>query len=148
MNKNPKIVATYIDAAGVLRKIHKNRGNRLAVARKRSTPVIELSKTAGELIGARIREARKRRGMTAQELGERAGFVDSDVKNRVLAIEKSTREGGPKMGTLYAIAIALECEVSELMPRAKDVLKASCVDFRAKPTLQMPKDDPYRLQEA
>lgn len=147
VNKNPKVVAKYIDAHGNVRRIHKNRGNRLAVARLRSTPILELNRTAARLMGAKIMAKRKERGFTLLELGARAGFVDADPKSRMWSIENSVRQEGVRLGTLYALAIALECGIEDLLPSPAEVLDDSQVDFSSRPTLQMPADDPHNLQE-
>ncbi len=68
-----------------------------------------MSRTAGEVFGARVREIRQKRGMTQVELGERLGFP----QNRVSEIENGSRS--PTLVTILRLAIALDCKPSALL---------------------------------
>lgn len=68
-----------------------------------------MSRTAGEVFGARVREIRQKRGMTQVELGERLGFP----QNRVSEIENGSRS--PTLVTILRLAIALQCKPSALL---------------------------------
>ena len=68
-----------------------------------------MSRSAGQLFGARVREIRQKRGMTQVELGERLGFP----QNRVSEIENGSRS--PTLVTILRLAIALDCKPSTLL---------------------------------
>jgi transcriptional regulator with XRE-family HTH domain len=68
-----------------------------------------LIRTAGELLGERVRELRQKRGLTQVDLGERLSLPQS----RVSEIEKGSRV--PNLETILRLALALECKVSVLM---------------------------------
>ncbi len=81
-----------------------------------------LSKAISGYIGERVRAIRQRKEMTMQELGTRAGLVTgSNMKQRVYDIETNKQSRGIRFGTLYQLAIALEVEVTELIPTAETV---------------------------
>ncbi|WP_354505282.1 helix-turn-helix transcriptional regulator [Limibacillus sp. MBR-115] len=68
----------------------------------------------GALIGARIRETRKTRGLTQEELAERIDKAASTI---------SEFERGnimPHLSTLYAMAAALNVEPGDLLPALTD----------------------------
>lgn len=73
-----------------------------------------MSRTAGEVFGARVREIRQKRGMTQVELGERLGFP----QNRVSEIENGSRS--PTLVTILRLAIALKCKPSALLTSLDD----------------------------
>ncbi len=121
MNTNLNIVATYQDRFGEERKIHATRHG-LTVKRKTDTNCQILSKAISGYIGKRIREIRTFKEMTMEELGIRAGLTaGGHIKNRVYEIEHNYRSIGIRFGTVYQIAMALEVEVSELMPTVEAV---------------------------
>lgn len=68
-----------------------------------------LTRTAGELLGERVRELRQKRGLTQVDLGERLSLPQS----RVSEIEKGSRV--PNLETILRLALALDCKVSVLM---------------------------------
>lgn len=67
------------------------------------------ARTAGEVLGERVRELRQKRGLTQVDLGERLGLPQS----RVSEIEKGSRV--PNLETILRLALALDCKVSALM---------------------------------
>jgi len=127
MNVTGGIVATYTDRYGDERKIHRSKNGRLAVKNESSTVALTLNRTVGKLIGGRIRDRRIAAGLTLEELCVRSGLVSVSPKSRMWEIENSIRSEGVRLGTLYAIATALECEVAELMPPLEEVLCAAKV---------------------
>ncbi len=64
---------------------------------------------AGELFGERLRELRKKRGMTQVELADKSGVP----QNHISTIERGAKL--PTIGTLIRFAAALECKVSALV---------------------------------
>ena len=65
--------------------------------------------TAAELFGARVRELRKKHGLTQVDIAERLGIPQS----RVSEIEGGTR--APTLVTLLRLATALECKPTALV---------------------------------
>jgi transcriptional regulator with XRE-family HTH domain len=64
---------------------------------------------AGELLGARVREMRTRRGLTQVIVAERSGLPQSHVSE----IERGVMI--PNLVTLLRLAAALECKASTLV---------------------------------
>ena len=64
---------------------------------------------AGELLGARIREVRLKRGLSQQSLAERVGIPQTHVSAMELGIQF------PNLLTILRLAVALECKVVELV---------------------------------
>jgi hypothetical protein len=62
-----------------------------------------------------------------QELALRCGMGSGNPKDRIWALENATRGEGMRMGTLYALALALETEASALMPPVEEVAAAAQV---------------------
>lgn len=123
--RNP--IATFVDNYGEARIIHRLKGRRLSVFNGPGTPVQLMNRATAILMGKRIRARRKALGLSAKELVQRAGFVDVNPKQRVYAIETAGREQGIKLGTLYALAHALECSPCDLLPPLEEVMKAAGV---------------------
>lgn len=116
MNTNANIVASFEDKYGETRLIHANRHG-LCVKRRTDTPCQILSKAISGYVGERVRELRNARGMTAEELCLRAGLcTGGTAKHRIYEIEKNKRAIGVRFGTVYQLAIALEVEISALLP--------------------------------
>jgi len=63
----------------------------------------------GELLGARIREIRLKRGMSQQALAERVGIPQTHVSAMELGIQF------PNLLTILRLAIALDCKVTDLV---------------------------------
>jgi transcriptional regulator with XRE-family HTH domain len=64
---------------------------------------------AGELLGARIREVRLKRGLSQQALAERVGIPQTHVSAMELGIQL------PNFLTVLRLAVALECKVTDLV---------------------------------
>lgn len=87
--------------------------------RQTTTPAIEMNRVIAKLMGQKIREMREDRGLTMKQLGISAGMT-GNPKQRVWAIENATRGEGIRLGTLFAIAMVLDCEVSDLLPSVEE----------------------------
>lgn len=116
MNTNANIVATFQDRYGDDRHIHATR-NGLTVKRRGDTPCQVLSKVISGYFGERVRAIRQSKEMSAAELCLRAGLGGTG-KQRVYEIEKNKRSIGVRLGTVYQIAMALDVEMSDLLPTA------------------------------
>jgi hypothetical protein len=125
------VIATYTDDFGEERAIHRPKGSGLRVAKNSDTPVHRMNRAAAILIGQRIRAARLAAQMTMQELGERAGLKNANQKAYVNALEKATRHEGMRLGTLFALATALDLEVSALLPTTAEVRAGAGVRTRS-----------------
>jgi hypothetical protein len=55
-------------------------------------------------------------------LAVRCGMVNGHPKNRMYEIEAGQRRQGVRLGTLYAIAAALNVEATSFLPPVSDVL--------------------------
>lgn len=121
MNTNNNIVATFQDKFGEERKIHNTRHG-MTVKRRADTHCQVLGKAISRYAGERIKAIRQSKDMTMEELGLRAGLATgSNLKQRVYEIEHNLRSVGMRFGTVYQIAIALEVEVTELLPTTETV---------------------------
>jgi transcriptional regulator with XRE-family HTH domain len=85
----------------------------------RQTPVDQLGFAVGPLVGERVAKLRKARGWTRPELATFAGITGH--QQRIYEIERAKRKHGLRMGTLYALALALGVEPCDLLPKARDV---------------------------
>jgi transcriptional regulator with XRE-family HTH domain len=63
----------------------------------------------GELLGARIREMRTKRGMSQQVLAKRVGIPQTHVSAIELGIQF------PNLLTVLRLAVALQCKVVDLV---------------------------------
>lgn len=117
-----EVVAVIEDRYGEKRNIGYQRRNpgRLKVLYQNITPSLKLSRAAGQLIGDKIRFERKLAGLTLAELAIKAGLKGTP-KVRMYEIEKHIRPTGVKIGTLYALAMALNIPIQRLMPPADEV---------------------------
>lgn len=131
--RNQPTIATYVDRFGETREVYKNRGSRWMTKRATDTPILKLTKCIGEEVGRRIRTARISRNMTLEELATRAG-LKGIPKCRMYEIE-TNMSGGIRLGTLYAIALALGMEPCELLPTSGEMLKIAGVKRKSTPTL-------------
>jgi len=121
MNSNNGIVATFENRYGETRVIHATRHG-LKLKRQGKTVALSMSQPIAGLIGQRIRDERQRRGWTLAELCTRSGLASPNPKSRMWEIENAIRKQGVMLGTLYAIAVALGIEVTELLPSNEEVL--------------------------
>ncbi len=111
MNTNKEIVATFEDRYGEKRHIHNTRHG-LTLKRRQDTACQILSKMISGYVGERVKALRLKKEMTRQELCTRAGISHSgNGKERIYAIENNSRSCGVRFGTVYQLAIALECGI-------------------------------------
>jgi transcriptional regulator with XRE-family HTH domain len=68
-----------------------------------------VKRTPGQVFGDRIRELRQDRELTQVQLAERCGFPQA----RISELERGSR--APNLVTMLRLALALECNVSELV---------------------------------
>lgn len=126
----------FLDQYGDKRTIYRHAG-KLRVKQRRTTPAILLNRAAAMLIGQRIRRAREVAGLSLDELHQLAGLEAAQgfAKQRMYEIEKAgtglttKQRQGLRMGTLYALAMALGTEPHALMPTAQEVAEKAGVSF-------------------
>ena len=89
-------------------------------------------------IGEKVRQARLRKHMYQQQLADLAGVR----KWTIGLIERGCYL--PRLDSLYLIALALECDVSELLPEPEEVLRAYQIPGRSvgSATPQQARPDP------
>ena len=154
VNKHPKLVADFIrknkgntsyhaidiakfeNSYGEEKIIHLTASG-LAVKRDSSTVSVELNKKIAQLVSAKIKELRLSKGMTMVQLHDKAGLSSSTPKSRMWEIENASAKRGLRMGTLYAIAIALEVSPGDILPSIEDVLQGAVVEKVTETTLKV-----------
>lgn len=134
MQRKPEKLAEFEDRYGDSRVIHRKPNGVLAVARQRATVSHALGKWIGQYVGRRIREERLARGFTMDEVMIRAGLLGG--KSRMYEIEQA-QSIGIRLGTLYAMAAALEVDVTSLLPPAAEVMEHAQVQEVRQPVLNV-----------
>lgn len=124
--KNP--LAKFIDRYGDEQIVHQPEGRKLAIYRGLTTVPAKLNPAVGILIGRKIKSRRQALGLSLAEVSVRAGMAQGGFPKQVMhAIENagpgSNRTHGIRMGTLYALAYALECTPVDLMPSLAEVME-------------------------
>ena len=109
-------VAMVVDQYGDERIIHAQKGSRdLRIKKLRTTPIEAYNRIISSFISAKIKDLRLAKGWTLEQLAVKAK-LNPATKVRMYEIEANTRRQCIRMGTLYAIAEALEVDPSVLMP--------------------------------
>ena len=127
MPRRKPILVEFTDSYGEKQIIHRHSGRRLTVRRKEPTVSLALSKVIGRMVGERIREERNKAGLTLRQLSERAGMTGG--KQSMFAIENAM-DVGIRLGTLYAVASALNVSPFSLLPPVSVVLAATGVQLQ------------------
>jgi len=133
------VIAEFVNELGETRIIHRPKGRNvgsLRILKQSDSAAHRLNRAAAVLIGERIRAARIAKGFGLAALAERAGLKGNPAKVYMFSIEKAARREGIRFGTLYALAIALECDISALMPTPEEVRRAANVGFQEVTTLK------------
>src|SRR3990167_11497103 len=118
------VMAEFVDRFGDKQVIHRDKGGILKIRRNTPTVVLAMTKTVGAFAGTRIREERVKVGLTGLQLAERAGLKGG--KEAIYAIENAMNTG-VRLGTLYAIAAALNVSPFSLLPQVSLVIKEAGV---------------------
>ena len=126
------LVVEFEDQYGDKRVIHRTKGSRLSVKRMGNTPSHAMNRAAAVLIGQRIKSLRTAANLTMEDLCRLAGLAAApgQGKMRIYALENATRQEAMRVGTLYAVAMALNVNPSELMPTTEEVAVAAGVSFQ------------------
>jgi|HubBroStandDraft_1064217.scaffolds.fasta_scaffold09816_5 hypothetical protein len=133
-------VVKFTDQYGDQRIIHRLKDRRLSVKRQGNTPAHALNRAAAVLLGSRIKQCRIAAGLTMEELCVRAGLAAApgQGKMRIYEIENAKRREGVRIGTLFALAIALNVPISDLLPSSEEVAAAADVSFGSTVGLKAP----------
>lgn len=129
-----QIVASFIDKYGETRHLRQSGKRRIQVAKNTDTVSHKMNRVAASMIGSRIKECRLAAGLTLEELCVRAGLVSATPKSRMWEIENAIRQEGMRMGTLFALAHALNCEVGDLLPTVSAVSEMAGVSVETSVT--------------
>ena len=127
----PDVVVEFENKYGEKKVIHKTR-NGLRVKYTNPSVALSLGRAIQPVISAKIKQNRIERGLTYNELGRLSGVAPVNGKQRMFAIENPPcrqNDGGVRLGTLYAIAIALDVPITDLLPTADEV-RALAPDVR------------------
>ena len=121
----------FVDQYGESRTIYRQGGSALRIKKKSDTISHILNRVAAEMTGDRIKSRRIAAGLTLDGLLQKAGLAAGvgQGKSRMYEIENAGRQRngrgrqaqGVRFGTLYALAMALECEVTDLLPTTREV---------------------------
>lgn len=109
-------IAKVVDQFGEERTIYRQKGMKdLRIKNTGTTTILAYNRVAAQLIAARIKQLRLAKGMTMLQLSEAMG-QKAPSKQRIYEVENCVRKAGFRIGTLYAIAMALNVEIVDLMP--------------------------------
>lgn len=122
------VMAEFVDRWGDKQVIHRDKGGILKIRRNAPTVVLAMTKTVGAYAGERIREERIKAGLTGLGLAERSGLKGG--KEAIYAIENALNTG-VRLGTLYAIAAALNVSPFSLLPPVSLVIEQAGIQMRA-----------------
>lgn len=128
--------ATFEDRFGETRKLRKTRHG-WQLARNESTIPIHLARVVAKIIGRKVKAKRIERGLTLEKLATQAGLRTGTPKTRMWEIENNVRAYGVRLGTLYALAIALSVDVCELLPTTEEVYKKAKLKKERDPVLSL-----------
>ena len=129
------VLAEFVDKFGETQVIHRKGNNgALAIRRSHSTVALAMQKSVGKLVGARVREERLKAAITLEQLAERSGLKGG--KQAIYQIEQAMNTG-VRLGTLYAIAAALNVSPFSLLPPVTVVLETTGVKMLENARLAM-----------
>ena len=121
------VLVEFEDQFGDKQVIHRGSGSRLAIRRREPTVALAMSRAVGRLVGQRIHEERLKAGLTMPALASRAGLKGG--KQSIYHIEQALSTG-VRLGTLYAIATALDVPLFSLLPDMSTVLRDAGAQLR------------------
>ena len=125
------VLVEFADQFGDRQVIHRHAG-KLTIRRKSPTVVLALAKAVGAFIGQRVHEERTKAGFSMEMLADRSGLKGG--KQAVYKIE-TAMDTGVRIGTLYAVATALNVSPFSLMPPVDVALRDSGVSIGAREAL-------------
>ena len=127
-----EVVAKMTDKFGDEREIYRHGPNgKLKLAKADDTVSHKMSRVVAVLAGQRIKQRRERAGLSLEALCLRAGLKSQLPKARMWEIENAIRGQGTRLGTLYALAAALNCEATDLLPTVAEVAERAGITTQA-----------------
>lgn len=139
----------FVDQYGEKRTIYRQTGAALRVKKKADTVSHILNRVSAEIMGDLIKSRRMALGLSLDGLLTKAGLAAGPGlgKHRMYEIENAGRNHltglgrrqaqGIRFGTLYALAIALECDAADLLPSAKEVAERAGVALVVPNTIRL-----------
>lgn len=128
-NETPKhmgMTATAKDKFGDGMTLHKTRhGWRKKLPRV--TPLLAFNRVLAVVVGSKIAEMRKAKGLTLEELAILTGAKGGCPKTRQWRMENPFRGYGIHIGTLFVMADALGCKPDDLLPSLEDVREVAAM---------------------
>ena len=121
------VLVEFEDRFGEKQIIHRGSGSRLQIRRKEPTVALALAKSVGAHIGQRIKDERLKAGMSMPSLANRSGLRGG--KQVIYSIEQGLNVG-VRIGTLYALAVALNVSPFSLMPSVSVVMESAGVQMQ------------------
>ena len=126
------VMAEFTDRFGEKQVVHRGTNGTLSIRRTSPTVVLAMTKSVGAFVGRRINEERLKAGVTMPDLAERAGLKGG--KQAVYHVEQSLNTG-VRLGTLYAIAAALNVSPFSLLPPVEVVMAEANVALKSQEKL-------------
>lgn len=121
------VLVEFPDLFGEQQVVHRGANGKLAIRRKTPTVAFAMSHAVGRLVGERIREERLKAGITMPDLAGRSGLKGG--KQAIYHIEQALSTG-VRLGTIYAIAAALDVSPFSLLPPLSVVLEQTGVQMQ------------------
>lgn len=133
----PVEITRYVDDLGEQRIIRKTKHG-LQHQRHQLTVSLMLSKALAPLLGAKIRERRQAMELSYYQAFMRSGMIPVSRRAAMLRWkewETGQNERGAtfRIATLYAIANALDCTPSDLLPTSRELFNAAGIQMRHGP---------------
>jgi len=122
----PAEIATFENRFGETKVIRLTRSG-LRVQNNQSTAVLELNRRIAGLLAANIKARRVELGMTLEQVCVASGLVSPTPKSRMWEIENNLAGNGLRLGTVYALAIALQTTPDALLPTLDEVMAGGSV---------------------
>lgn len=116
------VLVEFTDQFGEHQVIHRRENGVLRIRRKAPTVVLAMTSAVGKFVGQRVHEERVKAGLTMDALAERSGLKGG--KQAIYHVEQALNTG-VRLGTLYAIAVALNVSPFSLLPPVEVVLSES-----------------------
>jgi hypothetical protein len=129
-------LASFENKYGERKVIHITRSG-LHVKRNSTTVAVELGHQIAVLLGRNIKQRRQELGLTLQDTCLRAGLATVAPKARLWEIENNPAKHGLRLGTLFALAAALETTPTRLLPTLEEVLDGAAVVAISETTLKV-----------
>lgn len=126
MNKRPQVIAEFINDFEEKAVVHRDARGRIRMKRTKEAVALALSCEIGRIAGERIRAERKRQGLTMLALARRAGLTATKQRMREIECQSPARTG-LRIGTIYALAWALEVDPSTLLPTLEEAMRGAGV---------------------